>query len=365
MRANVFFITGMLRSGTSLLQTILTNHPDLFVAYQPYNQFFIDIKNLFLNEKCMQRMLPLGDGLEDSEKDKVDFIEWLSSKVFSSEDVLKLSQSCVQGKGGSARDLLGLISLESGNFFSLHKQLVNELAKFYSESSQNNKWIGTKEILCEEFLPFFNLIQIPNFLIIRDPRAMICSACHGKYLDQVKDRYPILMLIRLWRKSVEYINLLKDSPYFHWLRYEDLVLNQKFEVDRITQRLKVSEFKKVQLKQNLLDHKGQEWKGNSSFGEKNGVDSVLNESWRELLTYEEIRFIEACTIKEREQLGYLGSSDLNAGDIQNFFENTELVRSSYLSHYALNDINRNFEINRQNEALSKEIAKYQTSNALL
>ena len=38
------FITGMIRSGTTLAQTLLTNHPDAFGVYQPFHQLYIDVE---------------------------------------------------------------------------------------------------------------------------------------------------------------------------------------------------------------------------------------------------------------------------------------------------------------------------------
>jgi hypothetical protein len=114
----------------------------------------------------------------------------------------------------------------------------------------------------------------------------------------------------------------------------------------ITEWLGIGDFPEGLIHQPLYDHQGREWKGNSSFGDKKGVDRKSEEVWRTLLSGEEIRFIEACTKPELDALGYSCSTDLRADDISGLVEETQGVRTAYLSNYALSVKNRQFELSR-------------------
>ena len=167
------FLSGMLRSGTSLIQTLLTNHPELFVAYQPYHQFYLDCRREFLKIHGLQKFLPLSDGLDGDAKERGQFKDWLLHHEFDQIQKDNLVARAMLGKGGGGSELHGELTVQVGTFIDIHAQIHAELAARYKSGVT---YAGAKEVLCEEFIPAFVAASMRCILIIRDPRAVIASA---------------------------------------------------------------------------------------------------------------------------------------------------------------------------------------------
>jgi hypothetical protein len=338
------FVTGMMRSGTNLTQVLLTNHPQLFVASQPFFQLYVDIKQLFLGEHGLHKLLPLGDGMDSVETERELFRNWLHKRRFDDTETAHLVARAATGKGGGSAELVGRLSAKPGTFFSIRNDLHSSLANHFGQ--QGSLFIGSKDAFCEEYIPSLVDEGIRCLLVVRDPRAMIVSACHGRYQEGVGDRYPFLMLVRLWRKSAAYWLAFRNHPLVHTIRYEDLTRNTNDTLREIASWLDIPSFPDGLTGQPLRDHAGNIWMGNSSFGDKTGVEASVKEAWRSLLTSAQIRFIEACTKPELTMLGYSHSNDLQRSDIAGFCEDVSGVREAYLSNYRLNSKNRKLELQR-------------------
>lgn len=345
--AGQIFVTGMLRSGTTLIQTLLTNHPALFVAYQPFHQLYVDGRRQFLEEHGLQRALPLGDGMDSDPEERSAFAAWLQTRRFVGGEGARLAANAAGGKGGGASELAGRLPAGEGTFFEIRERLHRFLAAQFGR--QHAALIGAKEVLCEEYLPALVACGIPSLIIMRDPRAVIASANNGRYLGMVGDRYPLLMLIRLWRKSCAYWLEYRNHPLVCTIRYEDLVQRPDAVLQEVAGWLGIAPFAEGMLRRPLLDHAGKVWKGNSSFGDKTGVDGSSRERWRDLLTQDEVRFIEACTRRELAALGYRPCSLPERDAIRDFEEEVGNVRPSYLELYSLDRVRREQELRRWDE----------------
>lgn len=342
------FVTGMLRSGTSLLQTLLTNHPELFVAYQPFHQLYVDTKQMFLDEQGWQRLLPLGDGMEAADDEPVRFARWLASRTFDADEISGLVARATTGKGGGAADLAPGPVPCPATFLALCQALHAHLAAQFAR--EHASCVGSKEVLCEEYLPALAAGGVRCLLIVRDPRAVIASANHGRYREQVGDRYPLLMLVRLWRKSAQAWLRMARHPGVVVLRYEDLVAGTDSVLDVIADFLSIAPFPRDLMGSPLRDHRGHPWTGNSSFGDKATVDASSSSAWRTTLSGAEARFIEACTRSEMAALCYAPESPPQRRAIAEFHEDTEGVRARYLQHYAVDARNLDIELSRWDAA---------------
>ncbi|RAP58435.1 sulfotransferase [Oleiagrimonas sp. MCCC 1A03011] len=344
--AGQIFVTGMLRSGTSLLQTVLTNHPEVFVVYQPFHQLYVDVKAYFLQTKGIERPLPLGDGTDGAVNEDKQFFDWLRETRFDRGQAERLIRRSVIGKGGSCRTLSEELPVISGTFHELLECLYGALARHFGRSSAH--WLGSKEVLCEEYIPYLIRRQTRCLLIVRDPRAVIASANSGRYRDIVGDCYPTLMLARIWRKSVAYALSLGASPHVQVVRYEDLTQSTAQTLDTISRFLDVTPFATDALKGPLLDHAGAPWLGNSSFGDKKAIDAQSTSAWSAHLPDSMIDLIEALCYPEMLALGY--EPQLAPGAcahvIETAQEDTQSMRASYLNDYSLNDIERGRELAR-------------------
>lgn len=338
------FVTGMLRSGTTLLQTLLTNHPELFVAYQPFHQLYVDVKRMFLEEQGWSRLLPLGDGMDSSRDEPDRFAAWLRARTFDADELALLISRAATGKGGGAADFSAPPLPAPLGFFGLSTHLHASLATRFSRNDAGH--VGSKEVLCEEYLPAMTSEGIHCLLIVRDPRAVIASANHGRYRAQVGDRYPLLMLVRLWRKSAQAWLAMAGTDNAMVVRYEDLVARPDAELEAVASALSIASFPDQLLHLPLRDHRGAPWKGNSSFGDKINVDAASDGAWKAMLSTAETRFIEACAKTEMEALGYAPEVPPRRIAISEFTENVVGVRPGYLEHYALGPANREIELAR-------------------
>lgn len=335
------FVTGMLRSGTSLVQTLLTNLPGTFVVYQPFHRLYVDVKRSFLVEHGFDAMLPLDDGTRPV-AEREQFTQWLAMRVFSATEAETLVATSTGGKGGSMPDWIPEPT-GAGTFFQIRSELHRSLARHFQRT--NLAVTGSKEILCEEFIPSLLDAGVRCVLVLRDPRGVIASANNGRYQASVGDQYPIMMLLRLWRKTAAYWLRYRDHPLATVVRYEDVASDPRAATTRFAGFLGVDEFDPTPGAP-LLDHAGQPWMGNSSYGDKPAVDRNSTESWRDVLPVSDQRFIAACARWEMQQVGYLPPGDINQKDIERYCENTSGVRESYLSRHRLDDRIREQEMQR-------------------
>lgn len=343
------FVTGMLRSGTTLTQVLLTNHPQAWVAYQPFHQLYVDAKQRYLDECGLAISPPLDDGAPGS-PDPERFVAWLEGHRFDEADAKALARRATGGKGGSMARIADRLSARPGTFAELRESLHASMARCLGLPSRDA--MGSKEILCEEFLPALVAAGVRCVIVVRDPRAVIASANHGRYRDSVGDRYPLLMLVRLWRKSAAYWLRLRGHPLVRAIRYEDLVDSTDAVLADLAQWLEIDAFPPGMGNAPLRDHDGEPWQGNSSFVDSAGVQRESTERWRDLLDAPEARFIEACTYRERALLGYPAAETPDGRDILGFAENEAGVRPAYLARHALTHDARLAESLRLDAALA-------------
>jgi len=342
------FVCGMLRSGTTLAQTLLTNHPDMLVVYQPFHQLYVDVKQMFLREHHIVHSLPLDDGTPAGEDERAQFMAWLRQRRFDATEVQTLAASATSGKGGGTPELRDLAA-SPGTFAELRDELHEALAARFA--GKRPAVVGSKEILCDEYLPALLDAGVKCVLLVRDPRGVIASANNGSYREMVGDRYPLMMLIRLWRKSAAYWLRFRSDPRVQTIRYEDLVAAPDRILADLARWLGVDPFPAGLAGGALNDHRGQPWFGNSSFGSKTSVDARAADAWRQLLPEKECRFVSACTRWELERLGYAIADDIGPHDIENFDEDLQGVRPSYLAAHPIDEATRRHELERLRSAI--------------
>lgn len=340
------FVTGMIRSGTSLVQVLLTNHPDAFVAYQPFHQLYVSTKARFLAESGLARLLPMSDGFGDRSDEPAAFRHWLDNRRFSAHEAVEMATDAVLGKGGSCPELSGRLPVEPGTFHQVRDQLLAGLADHFDAGER--LVTGTKEVLCEEYLPSLADHGSRVLVVVRDPRGTVASAGSGSYLRLVGDRYPLLMLVRLWRKSAGIALAHQGSGHVRRVRYEDVATDPAGQLDALAQWLGLPAFPDGAFTGPLLDHRGEIWTGNSSYGPKQGVDAGSATGWVDSLDPAVAQFVQAACLPELEALGYpVSMTPAQARRvIESFTEEEDGVRPAYLELYRLDDERRAEEVER-------------------
>jgi hypothetical protein len=182
---NPFFITGMLRSGTTLLQNILNSIPQLGCSNQQMTELLINAKKTFLHQKGLNPYHVLSNYFP-AVSDPTDFDSYLNEQSFLNSYIKNLNQ---------------------------------------------NK-AGNKEVLAEEFIPYLSK-HLKTILIVRNPNDVITSLRFGKYKEFVGEHRPLLFDIRNWRKSVAFAIKEQSNPNFLLVKYEDLVTKFHAELDRV------------------------------------------------------------------------------------------------------------------------------------
>jgi len=328
-------VTGMQRSGTTLLDKILGNHPRISLLSQPFPLLFIEVKRRFLHLLGEQNTrYPLGNLFLESRYGEADLHRFLDGLALAAPDVRAVLAEGAGFSGQYTRFLperleAALARLEPGDLAGVLAQLYRSLAH-RSEAG----WVGGKETLWEELLPFLLDRGSAGVVILRDPRDVIASLNYGHGPEQAGRLKPTLFNVRNWRKSVAFALHLQDRPRFLWLRYEDLVARPSEALGRITDLLGVEPFGEELFADGIRDQDGRLWTGNSSHGALRGIDPLALSRQRGSLPSEIRRYVEATCWPELRCLDY--PADLDREEvpavIRDFVDPYEVTRSELAAY---------------------------------
>jgi hypothetical protein len=292
------FVTGMMRSGTTLLQRILNTHPDMLVSYQSKTACLLNKIKSFHDEKGISKYHLLSHYSPNTDYTFLELQCWLRDNM-SVEEILP---------------------------------------------SNGSLYTGVKEVLAEEFLPFFVNEKVKCINIIRDPRDVIASMSFGNGFKYTGIERPILFDIKNWRKSVLISHLLKDSPYLLTIRMEDLLIEPQKTMLVIYNFLDVEELPHSVLVEKMSD---KAWKGNSSFGDKKVFDKSVIENFKNILSISTVQYIEATCDKEMDCMGYEKSYLPMLPDyISEYVEPFEIRRVEFVNNYSSSVKNMAYELAR-------------------
>lgn len=264
MQENLF-VTGFLRSGTTLLEKCLHMRGNICVAPQPMPLLFVDVKRAFLKRSgVLVPRYPLGHLFQEG-KTFEDFLEYLDSAEISSSNIRKSLGSMRDYSGCYLPEIIEADLPESpGSFFEWYRLLVMKAANILG--CDDRPVIGSKEVFCEEYLPYFCKQRIFSLLIIRDPRAVANSVKGDKGAHYVDSAMDLLHVVRQWRKSVAIYLALIDEPRFKMVLFENLVHSPNEILDDVDEWLGLESRSsgKIDLS-SMRDQFGKPWGGNSSF----------------------------------------------------------------------------------------------------
>lgn len=256
-------ITGFLRSGTTLLEKHLHNHPQLCVASQPLPYLFHQVKKNFLTQlNEVEDSYPLGTLFREWRYSRGQFTAYLTKQNILKRELSDILISMKEYSGQLTPEILNLEPI-SGSLSEVFTSFMTE----YSLKILRKKavFFGAKEVFCEEYSDYFLEQKIPVIVIIRDPRDVVASVHLGRGDRYVNKNLSVLHIVRSWRKSVAYAIAYRNHPLFHSLRYENLITSTMATLGQITSKLGLSAYPKNYTPHKLIDQSGQIWNGNSSF----------------------------------------------------------------------------------------------------
>jgi hypothetical protein len=235
------FITGMLRSGTTLLEKLLCNQPQLSVLSQPFPYLFLETKRQFLRQRGhADERHPLGPLFREERYGPDDFAAYLSAELLPQARVTDWLQA-MAGYSGQWTEIADPAALTEGlgaASFSLVLRILNRRLRHRPDA----RGFGSKEILCEEYLPYLLGEGFDCLLVVRDPRDVIASmrsGCGDRFVGAAR---PLLYELRNWRKSAAFAQSLAGHRRFHLVRYEELVTEPSRVLDALADALGLGPF---------------------------------------------------------------------------------------------------------------------------
>jgi len=347
---NYLFIMGVFRSGTSLLTAALDAHEDILVGWQPYMPFFKSCRDKFFNEilnKKIETDFPMGLISFRSHKEKEMFREIFHRIRFTEKETAEISQAIKDylaikdekiNQGLKPSGLIATLGdIRSGNAGYILEELLERFYRFRavnetSISTENKKkvWIGIKEIFCEEFiepiLDYFGT-QAKVLHLMRDPRAIVASRNYGQYVEAAGGRYPLAFIINNWKRSFKNYHLNKQNKNYRLIKYEDMVRYPEEKLREICTFLEIEYADRMKDFSNYRNAEGKPWQSNSSFGDNISIYTSSIDRWNEILTLDEIRFIEYHCREEMLHLEYpLTHPTIDADTAENFHEDISQIK---------------------------------------
>ncbi len=337
------FLTGMGRSGTTLLEKLLTNHDKILILSQPFPTFFTELKKYFLNTLGIDEYYVLNNGPNDNKYDLNDFIYFLDSYNVSSTEITEIFKKMINYSGQITKPNYNFCNINHTKFIDIYNELL-----ILIDTNKSLSYLGSKEILCEEYVPYFLHHGKKAIIIIRDPRDVLASANYPKGKRYLGNKKPTLFLLKSWRKSVEFCFYLKDHKNFHFLRYEDLVKDPYRELKKITSFLNLHEFKIDQFNNGIYDQDGNLWSANTSFDNTDTFISTKSVGvYKNILSMDEITYTETVCKHEMNWLGYNININRSNTMIIEHFVDTNIQDLEHLSgNYTSQAKNKLLEINR-------------------
>jgi Sulfotransferase family len=347
MNDEALFLTGTQRSGSTLLEKMLGAQNDVSVLSQPFPLLFVEVKREFLRTLGVaDERYPLGHAFRESRYTSDAFAAFLAQWRTSPSDLAHIFAVMSDYSGQYTKftpeqlaDALATIDRDD-DFASVVAKLSRALS-----STPGQRWFGSKETMCEEFVPALLDRGFRCVVILRDPRDVLASLNYGRGHEFGGLLKPTWFNIRSWRKSVAVAMAMRDHHRFHWCRYEDIVADPMRALTTLSKTLGLEI--DPSFAGDVRDTTGAVWRGNSSHGEHHGVSDASIGIYRKVLDPDVAAVVEASCLPELQWLGYSTSKTLaEARDvIEQFREPYDITRTGMESDAATAE-NARLEIER-------------------
>ena len=334
-------VLGTQRSGKTLLGRALNMHPKISIQKEPFFFYFKLCRNIFyrdiLQHKGFDPNSPMDTDFCKTSEEKKLLKTKFSDIHFSKMDIAELRSLTIKqqdAEGGERAPHIKPIlkKLVPGNASDVFGQLMALLEEVYSK--KNIKYLGFTEGWCDEFAEV--LLGLPEYRIkiiqcLRDVRSIVASRNKGKNLKAkgYSGKYPLLFILRHWRKAIAYSLKNKNNSNYFSVRYENFVRQP------LATLKPVCDFLGVSLKEDMLDPSkfvqgdGSAWKQNTTWDTEDprkGFSTASISKWEKALTDEEVGVIEFLCKAEMEYLGLeMLRPDFTLSDLLKFEENFEEI----------------------------------------
>lgn len=309
-------VMGTFRTGSTFMAKALSAHPRLTVASDPYFQFF----KAYRNEVMLRAGAPLFD--PDSPVADNFYSAYAPLHAKLRRATLRVPIARVPLRHTLARiaqlakrdspKLVGLLpQVRAKTYEELFRRLMGLIRQAYGRPT--DAYVGFKCTFTEQFLEvLFNTDPAMKCIyLVRDPRAV--AASQGVFYERPEHRrafrgrgqYPLLYVIRHWRKSIAYLlDNLERREQVLLVRYEDVITRPEAAFRRICAFLGVGYDPQMTDARRYQDGEGRPWTQNSSYGTSRAITARFARRWRQVLSRAELQLIEDLCSPEMERLGY-------------------------------------------------------------
>jgi len=310
-------ISGMFRSGTTLLSRIISAHPHALAISDPFVYFYKVLRSSVTAAAglAVDAAAPSSTWFDDDQAHAMRaLLDGSLNRPIAARELDRLRILVREWKSEQHPDLAARLNELRGNTFAEVLESFLALCGSVYSGGKNLVLLGTKLSWSEEFIGA-TARSFPDmrFIIpVRDPRAI--AASQNSQTGHEKGKRPLLFYVRHWRKSVafallwsEILSEFKDRVTI--VRYEDLVQDPARTIPR------VAAFLSLDFRPAMMDARGFSedagrvaWTPNSSYGDKDArprkiYTTSLNQ-WQNILSPEEIAFIETLAAPEMRLMGY-------------------------------------------------------------
>lgn len=286
-------------------------HRNVVVANDSFLHFFKQFRDHIYARSSVSEWTPGGPFSDNFYNPNVEARRGIASSSFSEvlteEDKSVLNSRVDETTSKFHPDLLNEIScIDAASFRDFFTELLELVREHYPKEGCDNPMLGFKMSWLEDFIPPM-LRAFPEFkvlLLYRDVRAIAASQ------NAKAEKRPYLFYARHWRKSIASLLAFTDSSYEFSDRvlpvcYEKLVSAPEAEARRICGFLNLEFDPAMTDVSSQVDQTtGSNWTPNSSYGEQEGIFTSSVERWKQLLTNEQIAFLEYLCAPELTYLGY-------------------------------------------------------------
>ncbi|MCS6243450.1 MAG: sulfotransferase [Opitutus sp.] len=350
MQPTPFLVTGMFRSGTTLAARMLHANRHVICASDPYAPIFKLFRNHFGRRlrPDFDPESPLHDYYFDAFQHSL--FQALQASDFEVPVDAALIADAVARVRRHSTEYSPLIhpllpELTGRTFAELLRAGLGILEKAYPKSGA--RALGFKEVWVGEFTPQFLTLAPGSRVvhIVRDPRAVVAS----NYVSGA--RYPLLFLIRQWRKqaTLAWLYAQRYPERVLVLKFEDMVSESRATAEKLCRFLGV-EFDPAMIDPSCLkDGANQPWTQNTSYTtlpeaapspRTEGFNRSAVEKWRSALPESYLRVIDRLTCFEMKSFGYeplCPSGPAASLDMDLLLENDPTQLSDWIKPYSQYD----------------------------
>jgi hypothetical protein len=332
------FATGMFRSGTTLLARMFDANESIAFASDPFAPVYKAFRNAVVSDMpgAPDPQAPLDDYYFEAEKQQMfERIRQTSWAQTPAPDEMAVLRSAIAERAEVfAPKVVPLLDqLVGDNFADLVAASYDIIAEAYGTS--DTTVTGSKEVWTGEFA-WHLLDAFPDarvVYIVRDPRAVSASK------NAADTKYPWLFLARQWRKLAALGWLLTHESFAHrdrvmLLRYEDLIESPEQHARDICRFVGVPYSEAMVDVGGFRDGAGNKWFQNSThFERKSEFNRHSIDRWRDLLTDQEIAFIELVCAPEMSLFDYVCETESFAGRDFDLVANPPCVTEDSLAEW--------------------------------